>query len=98
MIETEIVETNKGAALAYRHLLGNKPPWLVIIQGSKGYLATDYINKEFADEIGDCFAVISGAKTFEDMLSMKVTWVSREAKKLGITPGMAGKSALNLLI
>ncbi len=98
MIETEIIETNKGAALGYRHLLGNKPPWLVIIQAEKGYLATDYINKDFADEIGDCFAIVSGAKDFDDMLNGKITWASREAKKLGITPGMLGKDALNMMM
>ncbi len=98
MIETEIIETGKGAALGYRHLLGNNPPWLVVIQAEKGYLATDYINVEFADSIGDACAIVSGAKDFEDLLNMKVTKVTRKAEELGITPGMLGKEALERMI
>ncbi len=98
MIETEIIETKRGAALGYKHLLGNKPPWLIVIQAEKGYIATEYINAEYADEIGDCCAIVSGANDFNEMLTRKIIWASREAKKLGIKPGMLGADALERLI
>ncbi len=98
MIETEIIELKGGAALGYRHLLGNKPPWLVIIQGEKGYLATEYLNKEFVDRIGDACAIVEGAKDFDDMLNGIVSWVSQEAEKLGVKVGMQGRDALRLML
>ena len=98
MIETEIIETSHGAALGYRHLLGNKEPWLVVIQAEHGYLANDYIDFDFADRIGDSFVIVSGAETFEDLLNKPVTKVSQEARKLGARPGMLGKDVLELFL
>ncbi len=98
MIETEIIETDKGAALGYRHLLGNEPPWLIVIQGEKGYLASDYINIEFAEKVGDACAIISNAKDFDEMLEMPVTSSTSKAREIGIKPGMSGREALDLLI
>ncbi|GEM_PF-2788280 len=98
MIETEIIELKNGAALGFRHLLGNRPPWLLIIQGENGYLATEYINKEFASRVGDAFAIVSNASNFEEMLKGEVTWVSEKAKELGVELGMSGEEALEYLV
>ncbi len=98
MIETEIIEVKNGAALGFRHLLGNKPPWLLIIQAENGYLTTEYINKEFAERVGDALAIVSNASNFEEMLDGEITWVSKKAKELGVELGMSGAEALEYMV
>ncbi|MCD6522355.1 MAG: DUF1805 domain-containing protein [Candidatus Diapherotrites archaeon] len=95
MIETEIVETGRGAALGIKIKLGLP---LLIIKAERGYLACGYLNPETIEKIGDCAAIISGVEDFYDMLEKPVKWASTTAKKLGIKEGMKGEDALNILI
>lgn len=98
MIETEIIETEKGAALGIKIDLDYRPPSLIIIQAEKGYLACGYISKTTVNKTNDCMAVISGVSSFEEMLEKEVVWASDKAISLGITVGMKGKDALNKMI
>ncbi|MBU4406602.1 MAG: YunC family protein, partial [Candidatus Altiarchaeota archaeon] len=39
----------------------------------------------------------TGVKTFDDVLNAQITKVSSKAREFGVTEGMTGKEALNLL-
>lgn len=98
MIQTEIIETNKGAAFGIRIDLDYRPPPLLIIQAEHGYLACSYISKETVAKTDDCMAMVAGVSTFEDMLRERVVWASNKAIEMGVHVGMRGEDALNKFI
>lgn len=67
---------------------------LLVIRAPKGLLGCGYINVEIADKLDDAAAIVSGVKTYEDMLNATVKAVSQAAAILGITVGMTGLDAL----
>ncbi len=70
---------------------------LLIVKGSKGFLACSYLNVEACNKTGEACAVVSAVKTHDDMLVAEVRAVSNEAEKLGLRIGMKGQDALELL-
>ena len=68
---------------------------LLIVKGSLGFLGCGYINVDAcADE---ACAIVTGVNTHDDMLKASVKAVSKYATKLGITVGMTGAEAMELL-
>lgn len=70
---------------------------LLIIKAEKGFLGCGYINIEVANKVGDAVAIVTGVKTFDDMLKANVVKISEKAKKLGIQEGVSGREALEKL-
>jgi uncharacterized protein YunC (DUF1805 family) len=70
---------------------------LLIIKGSKGFLACGYINCETCNKTGEACAIVTGVKTHEEMLDAEVKAVSAEAARLGVHIGMKGEEALAIL-
>lgn len=68
---------------------------LLVISGSRGFLACGYINPETCDRTGEACAIVTGVGSFEDMLSATVVAVSSGASELGVSPGDTGESALD---
>jgi uncharacterized protein YunC (DUF1805 family) len=69
---------------------------LLIIKGSKGFLACGYINVEVCNKTGEACAIVTGVKTHDDMLVAEIKAVSNEAEKLGLRIGMKGQEALEM--
>lgn len=69
---------------------------LLIIKGSKGFLACGYINIETCNRLGDACAIVTGVKSHDDMLDAEIKAVSAEAEKLGVKKGMIGQEALEI--
>ena len=69
---------------------------LLLIKGSKGFLACGYINAETCNKTSEACAIVSGVKTHDDMLGAEIKAVSVEAEKLGIKVGMSGEQALRI--
>ncbi len=46
-----------------------------------------YLNPATAEKLGDAAVIVSGVRTFEDMLDAKIKWASPKAKELGIVEG-----------
>ena len=69
---------------------------LLIIKGSKGFLACGYINVETCNKTGEACAIVTGVKTHDEMLHAEIKAVSTEAARLGIRVGMKGEEALEI--
>ena len=70
----------------------------LVIAAPKGMLCCGYISMEAAEKFQDPAAVVTGVKTFEDMLKASVVKVSSAAAALGVTEGMTGKEALLAMV
>ncbi len=69
---------------------------LLIIKGTKGFLACGYINCETCNKTGEACAIVTGVKTHDEMLHAEVKAVSEAAERLGVRAGMKGKEALEI--
>ena len=69
----------------------------MIIKAKKGFLGCGYFDVNTANKVGDAAAIVTGVKTFDEMLNANVIKVSEKAKELGIKEGMKGKDALKLM-
>lgn len=70
---------------------------LLLIVGEKGYVMCGYLNVAAAEEKGEAAAVVKGVSTFSDVLKAEVKAVTSKAKELGVTEGMSGEAALEIL-
>jgi uncharacterized protein YunC (DUF1805 family) len=73
--------------------LPESPPLLMIV-AEKGFVMCGFLNIEAAEKLGVAAAVISGVKTFDDMLNGQVKAVTSKAKTLGVEVGMKGVETL----
>ena len=70
---------------------------LVMMVARKGFVGCGYLNMETAERLGDALALVTGVKTLDDVLNAEIKKVSSKAKEFGVTEGMTGKQALELL-
>jgi len=70
---------------------------LLVMKGSKGFLACGYINPETYNKTEEACAIVSGVNDFEDMKKASIVAVSKAAEALGIKVGDTGESALATL-
>ena len=96
MVETEIVETEKGAALGIKVNLPHTP--LVMIRAEKGYIVCGYFDPVTVEKWKDCAVIVRGVGNFKDMLKSKVSYVSKAAQKLRINENMTGRQALERMV
>lgn len=75
-----------------------EPAPLLIIVADRGLLTCGFINEEVAEELGVALAIVSGVRTFEDILKGEVKKATRKARDLGINVGMKGSEALDRLM
>jgi uncharacterized protein YunC (DUF1805 family) len=73
--------------------LPESPP-LVLIVGEKGFVMCGFLNVEAAEKFNVAAAMVSGVKSFEDVLNAQVKTVTSKAKGLGVEAGMKGSEAL----
>ena len=70
---------------------------ILVIQNSKGMLGCGYLNLETAEKLNHALAIVTGVKSYDDMLSAEVKACSAAAAALGVTPGMSGREALKIM-
>jgi len=83
-----------GVRLGVRVELPNSPP-LLLIMADKGFVMCGFLNIEAAERLGVAAAMVSGVKTFEDVLNAEVRATTSKAKSLGVQLGMRGSEALS---
>ena len=76
--------------------LPDSPPLLAIIGGT-GFVMCGFLNIDAAEKLNVTAAVVSGVRTFEDVLKAEIKAVTSKAKMKGITIGMKGEEAVKLL-
>jgi uncharacterized protein YunC (DUF1805 family) len=90
------IKIEEKSCLGVKIELPNSPPLLLII-ANKGFVMCGFLNMEAAERLGAPAAMVSGVKTFEDVLNAEVKAVASKAKSFGIAVGMRGIDALKLM-
>ena len=70
---------------------------ILMIKGQKGFLGCGYFDIETANKLNEAVAIVTGVKSYDDMLAAKVIKVSAAAQELGVKLDLTGKEALLLL-
>ncbi|MBN2013590.1 MAG: DUF1805 domain-containing protein [Candidatus Altiarchaeota archaeon] len=70
---------------------------LLLITAERGYVMCGYLDIKAAEKLGDSACIVTGVKTFDDVLESRIVGVSSKARELGIREGMSGREALSLL-
>jgi uncharacterized protein YunC (DUF1805 family) len=96
VIEVSQVRIDGYAAFGFRVDLPDSPP-LVAVIGDKGFVMCGFLNVDAAEKLGVTAAVVSGVRTFDDVLEAEVKAVTSKAEMRGIRRGMTGLEALRLL-
>jgi uncharacterized protein YunC (DUF1805 family) len=77
--------------------LPDSPP-LVMIIGKTGFIMCGFLNMNAAEKLNVAAAMVSGVKSFEDVLKAEVKAVTSKARMKGVNVGMKGEEALKLLV
>ena len=93
MISVMTVKVNGKTCLGVRAELPVSPPLLLII-AEKGFVMCGFLNMEVAEKLGVAAAMVSGVKTFEDVLNAQVKAMTSRARGFGVEVGMKGTEAL----
>ncbi len=96
MISVTTLRVDGKSFMGLRTDLPDSPP-LILVMGEKGFVMCGFLNVESAEKLGVTAAVVSGVKTFDDVLNGQVKAVTSKAKSLGIEVGMKGADALKLM-
>ena len=93
MINIATIKVDTTTCTGIRTDLPDSPPLLLII-AEKGFVMCGFLNIESAEKLGVAAAVVSGVKTFDDVLNGQVKSATSKAKNLGVEIGMKGIDAL----
>ncbi len=93
MISITSLKVDGKACLGVRVELPDSPPLLLII-AEKGFVMCGFLNVEAAERLGIATAMVSGVKTFDDVLEAQVKALTSKAKSFGVEVGMKGTEAL----
>ncbi|MCK4478803.1 DUF1805 domain-containing protein [Candidatus Bathyarchaeota archaeon] len=96
MIRVGQLKVDGKTALGLKVDLPDSPP-LVAVIGDKGFVMCGFLNVDVAERLGVTAAMVSGVKTFDDMLDAEIKAVTSEAEMKGIRQGMKGREAVKLL-
>lgn len=98
MIKTEILNVNgkpvEGVCINAPG--GEGHPNMLVLVCRRGYIMCGYLNQTAAEGFGDAACVIGGS-SFDEILAGKVKAVTPEAEKAGISIGMTGSEACDIL-
>jgi uncharacterized protein YunC (DUF1805 family) len=93
MISVMSVRVYDKTCLGVKVELPGSPPLLLVI-AEKGFVMCGFLNVDVAEKLSVAAAVVSGVKSFEDVLDADVKAVTSRAKMLGVEVGMKGVDAL----
>jgi uncharacterized protein YunC (DUF1805 family) len=93
MITVMTVKVDGKTCLGMRAELPDSPPLLLIV-AEKGFVMCGFLNIDAAEKLGVAAAMVSGVKTFEDVLNAQIKAMTSKAKVFGVEVGMKGTEAL----
>ncbi len=97
LINVSQVKIGDKTCLGIRVELPDSPP-LVLVVAEKGFVMCGFLNIEAAERLDVAAAMVSGVKTFEDVLNAEVKATTTKAKRAGVQPGMRGEEALKCML
>jgi len=95
-VVVERLSVDGEACLGVRVDLPGSAPLLVVV-ADRGFVMCGFLNVEAAERLGVAAAVVSGVKSFEDVLNGEVKAVTSRAEALGVRVGMSGEEALKCM-
>lgn len=98
MIEVTPTKIENKTAIGLKVELPESPAPLVMIVGTKGLVCCGFISMDAAERLGLAAAMVSGVKTFDDVLKAEVRAATTKAQAAGVKIGSKGKDALKLLL
>jgi len=98
LIDVTPLQINGKTALGLKVELPESPAPLVMIIARLGFVCCGFLNIEAAEKLNVAAAMVSGVKSFDDVLNAEVRAATSKAQTLGIKAGMKGKEALKLLL
>ena len=96
MFEIDKFEFDGKSFQGVKSTMPGGPP-LILIKGEKGFVMCGYLNAEVAERVGLAAAIVSGVKSFEDVLNAEIKVATSKAKELGVQPGMIVKEVISKL-
>lgn len=96
MIKVDKINVDGEAFQGLQVELKNLPP-LILIEGEKGFVMCGYLNVDAAESLGAAAAVVSGVKSFEDVLNAEIKSSTTKAKGLGLEPGSIVRDVIGAL-
>lgn len=94
MIDVTALKVDGKNCLGLRVDLPECSAPLLLITADKGFVMCGFLNIEAAEGIGVPAAMVSGVRTFDDVLSALVKAATSKARSLGVQEGMKGADAL----
>jgi uncharacterized protein YunC (DUF1805 family) len=94
MISIKSVRVDGKSCMGLRVDLPESPAPLLLVIAEKGFVMCGFLNVEAAERIGVSAAMVSGVKTFDDVLSAPIKAVTSKARSLGVQEEMKGEDAL----
>jgi len=91
------LKINDKVAVGLRVDLPDSPPLLLIV-GRTGFVMCGFLNIDAAEKVNIAAAMVSGVKTFDDVLAADIKAVTSKAQMKGIKVGMKGEDAVKLLL
>ncbi len=76
--------------------LPDSPP-LLVVTAEKGFVMCGFLNMAAAERLNVAAAMVSGVRTFEDVLNAQIKAATTKAKSLGVETGMKATEALKHL-
>ena len=96
LIYIEKIKIGDKTVLGLKVELPNSPPLLLMV-GEKGFIMCGYLNMEVAERLQVAAAMVSGVKSFQDVLEAEIKAATSKARETGINLGMKGREALRKL-
>ncbi|MBE0634302.1 DUF1805 domain-containing protein [Candidatus Bathyarchaeota archaeon] len=96
MFEIDKFEFDGKSFQGVKSTMPGGPP-LILIKGEKGFVMCGYLSAEVAERVGLAAAIVSGVKSFEDVLNAEIKVATSKAKELGVKPGMIVKEVIGKL-
>jgi uncharacterized protein YunC (DUF1805 family) len=93
VISIQTVKVDGKDCLGLHAELPDAPPLLLII-AEKGFVMCGFLNIDAAEKLGVTAAMVSGVKTFDDVLNAQIKAMTTKAKGFGVEAGMKGAEAL----
>jgi len=94
MIDVAPLKIDDKTALGLRVELPESTAPLLMIIARLGFVCCGFLNIEAAEKLNVAAAMVSGVKSFDDVLNAEVKAATSKAKALGVRVGVKGKDAL----